>query len=108
MNTNVVANPSMMAKTGILIGGEPSDRVFDDVVDVDATAMYPRIMMAFNIDAAGQIGRLVTVNPDGTDADTDLYMEALASGDPIAVGQQWLELPGLAELADLVLDKNEE
>jgi hypothetical protein len=30
-----------------------------------------------------------------------------ACGDPVEVGRAWLELPGVAELADLVLEKNE-
>ena len=96
-----------MAPTGILIGGQPSDRVFDDVVDFDATSLYPSIILATNIDASGQVGRLVIPQEDGTDADASLLVEAWSSGDMVEVGKAWLGLPGLAELADLVLDDNQ-
>ena len=100
-----VADPKLMGPHGILIGGEPSDRVFDDVVDFDATSLYPSIILATNIDASGQIGRLVVPQEDGTDADSSLLVEAWAGGDMVEVGKHWLALPGLAELSEIVLDK---
>ena len=100
-----VADPKLMAPTGILIGGQPSDRVFDNVVDFDATSLYPSIILATNIDASGQVGRLVIPQEDGTDADASLLVEAWASGDMVEVGKAWLGLPGIAELASLVLQQ---
>ena len=38
---SVVADPKLMGKTGILVGGQPSDRVFDDVVDFVHHAPQP-------------------------------------------------------------------
>jgi DNA polymerase elongation subunit (family B) len=99
-----VADPKLMDATGILVGGQPSDRVFDDVVDFDATSLYPSIILATNIDASGQVGRLVIPQEDGTDADASLLVEAWASGDMVEVGKAWLGLPGIAELAELVLE----
>ena len=98
-----VADPKLMGHNGILVGGQPSDRVFDDVVDFDATSLYPSIILATNIDASGQIGRLVIPQDDGTDADSSLLVETWASGDMVEVGREWLGLPGVAELAGLVL-----
>ena len=104
---SVVADPKLMGKTGILVGGQPSDRVFDDVVDFDATSLYPSIILGSNIDAKGQVGRLLIPKDDGTFGDSSLLVEAWACGDPVEVGRAWLGLPGVAELADLVLEKNE-
>ena len=100
-----VADPKLMGHTGIYVGGQPSDRVFDDVVDFDATSLYPSIILATNIDASGQVGRLVIPLEDGTDADASLLVEAWACGDMVEVGKAWLGLPGVAELAELVIEQ---
>jgi hypothetical protein len=91
-----------MDTTGAPIGGNQSDRVFENVVDFDATSLYPSIILATNIDATGQCGRLVLPQPDGTDADSSLLMQAWASGDPLEVGARWLGLPDLADLCEIV------
>lgn len=101
-----VADPKLMGPAGILVGGQPSDRVFDDVVDFDATSLYPSIILATNIDASGQIGRLVIPGDDGSEADSSLLVEAWAAGDMFEVGREWLGLPGLAELAELVVEQH--
>jgi hypothetical protein len=100
-----VASPRLMAPTGVTIGGKPSDRIFDNVVDFDATSLYPSIITSTNIDATGQVGRIVIPNEDGTDGESSLLMETWACGDILEVGKEWLGLPGLAELAELVLEK---
>jgi hypothetical protein len=100
----LVADPTLMEAVGTEVGGTPSDRVYDDVVDFDATSLYPSLILAFNIDASGQVGRLVIPTDEG-DMDADKLIEAYASGDPVEVGKRWMGMPGLAELAELVLDK---
>ena len=90
-----------MGYTGITLAGSRSNRIFDNVVDFDATSLYPSIITATNIDAAGQVGRLVIPSLDGGDLDTSLLMESLAAGDIVEVGRDWLGLPGLDELANL-------
>jgi hypothetical protein len=99
-----VADPKLMEETGILIDGKKSDRVFDNVVDFDATSLYPSIIMTFNIDNNGQIGRLITQDENGVDVDASLLVEAWSSGDPIEIGKNWLNLPGLGELYQNLLD----
>jgi hypothetical protein len=99
-----VADPQLMGATGIIMGGTRSDRVFDDVVDFDATALYPSIIIGFNIDQSGQVGRLVTLDEYGQDVNSFTLMENWACGDPLEVGREWLGLPGVAELAELVRD----
>jgi len=102
----LVADPTLMEPVGAMVGGARSDRVYDDVVDFDATSLYPSIILAFNIDSSGQVGRLVLPTEEG-DVDTAELVEAWASGDPVEVGRRWFGMPGLAELADLVLDENQ-
>ena len=95
----------LMAPSGIEVGGQPSNRVFDDVVDFDATSLYPSIILSSNIDADGQIGRLLLRKEDGSLGDTFELIEAWACGDPIEIGREWLGLPGVADLTEAVLDK---
>jgi hypothetical protein len=97
-----VADPTMMDKSGVPIGGMPSDRVFEDVVDFDASSLYPSIMLATNLDTTGQLGRIVVQGPDGLDVDTHELMEAWASGDMVEVGKAWFGMPGLDELVAMV------
>lgn len=99
-----VADPKLMDHTGIMVGGVRSNRIFDDAADFDATSLYPSIMRAGNIDASGQVGRLVLEHESGIDQETSLLMESWASGDLVEVGRTWLGLPGVAELAELVCD----
>jgi hypothetical protein len=99
-----VADPRLMEATGTEIGGSPSDRIFDDVVDEDAAAMYPSILLAFNIDALGQLGRLMRVTADGqAEKPASDLAEAWAAGDDVELGKRWFGLPGLGELAADVL-----
>ena len=86
------------------LAGKRSNRIFDNVVDFDATSLYPSIITSTNTDAEGQVGRLVIPQEDGTDKDSSLLVESFASGDIIEQGRDWLGLPGLAELAELVLE----
>jgi hypothetical protein len=102
-----VANPDLMDYTGILLGGSPSNRVFDDAVDFDAKSLYPSIIMMCNIDAAGQIGRLMLYGPGGEPAESSEFVEAVASGDCSEIGRRWLGLPGVGEAAAEVLGAEE-
>ena len=94
-----------MAKSGITIAGERSNRVFDEVVDFDATSLYPSIILSANIDTTGQVGRIVLLGENGEEIDSSLLMEAWASGDAVEIGRRWLGLPGLDELAALLAEE---
>ena len=103
-----VASPDLMRPSGIMVGGAPSDRIFDDVVDFDASSMYPNIILAFAIDTTGQVGRIVLPLEDGTETDASLLMEAWASGDMVEVGRQWLGMPGLDDLLEMLAEPESE
>jgi hypothetical protein len=97
-----VADPNLMGYSGILIEGNPSNRVFDNAADFDATALYPSILITFAIDAAGQIGRIIIFDENGQEIDSSILMEAWASGNTLAIGKVWLNLPSIEELQKAV------
>jgi hypothetical protein len=98
-----VASPSLMDYAGILLDGVRSARVFEAVVDLDAKALYPSVILLGNIDAAGQLGRLLLYLLDGREVDSSEWVEAVAGGSPVETGRLWFGLPGLAELSHAVL-----
>ena len=100
-----VADPKLMGEHGIMIGGKRSSYVFDDVVDFDATALYPSIIMCFNIDAEGQLGRVMILAPNGEYVDASKFIAAMACGDMIELGRLFFNLPGINTLIEEVLDK---
>jgi len=107
-----VADPALMRPTGITVGGARSKTVHDDVIDFDASSMYPSIMIAFNVDADGQLGRVVIPSvhsgAEATDQDSAEIMEVLACGDVLEAGRLLLGMPGLDVLAAQVLDAPDE
>jgi hypothetical protein len=102
-----VSSPSLMDYTGIFIDGTRSGRVFDDAVDLDAKALYPTNIIFANIDAMGQIGRIVLFLADGTEIISNELVEGVASGSALEIGRVWLNCPGLGFLAAEVLGLEE-
>ena len=104
-----VADPKLLKPVGAIIGGNRSDRVFETVVDFDATSLYPSIILATNIDASGQVGRLALPDPEtGAFRDSSHLMTAWASGDFVEVGREWFGMPGTAELLSIVSNASQE
>ena len=104
-----VADPKLLKPVGALIGGNRSDRVFETVVDFDATSLYPSIILATNIDASGQVGRLALPDPEtGAFRDSSHLMTAWASGDYVEVGREWFGMPGTAELLSIISNASQE
>ena len=61
----LVGNPLNNANNGTLIFGKKSKFVFEYVIDFDFSALYPSIIIAFNISPATMIGKLfVDENPE--------------------------------------------
>ena len=86
----LVANPSLLRKVGISILGLLSNKIFDNVVDEDLTAMYPSIILSGCIDMSTMIGKIV----DGED-DTygEILFDLLAEGDVSRLANHILGLP---------------
>jgi hypothetical protein len=97
------ADPMLMDYSGLRIGGVRSNRVFDSVVDLDATSLYPSLILMCNIDPATQIGRLVLFSLGDQEVDSSEFVSTVAGGDAVEMGRRWFGLPGLGELAGAVL-----
>ena len=91
-----VSSPERMDAAGMMVGGERSRRLFESVVDFDATSLYPSIFRAFNIDPAGQYGQMVIKEDGGKEMTAEFIMEALAGG-KVEAGRRLLGLPGVDE-----------
>lgn len=54
----LVGNPLLNSHTGINLFGSESMYVYDDVIDMDFSSMYPHIITAFNIERHTMYGKL--------------------------------------------------
>ena len=65
----LVGNPLLNSNTGIKLFGKPSMYVFDNVIDMDFSSMYPHIIIAFNIERHTMISKLIIpdINEDKYD-----------------------------------------
>jgi len=54
-----VANPKLNKNVGVKINGKNSKFVFDLVIDMDLSSLYPSILSAFNIDITTQRGKII-------------------------------------------------
>ena len=92
-----VSDPERMDKVGMEIGGEKSRKIFENVVDSDATSLYPSIFRTFNVDPSGSYGIITIQTKDGREMGADTLVEHLASGSRVETGRSLLGLPGLDE-----------
>lgn len=60
----IVGDPLLNSHTGLKIFGKKSMYVFINVMDMDFTAMYPSMIMAFNIERNTMIGKLILLGFD--------------------------------------------
>jgi DNA polymerase elongation subunit (family B) len=105
----LVADPTLNDFTGIDLFGTPSMYIFDNVVDMDFSAMYPHIIIAFNIAPNCMVGKLIiggsiqeaykNASQDGKveDAGKD-FVDNLLVGNVANMGTKWFGLPGIIEL----------
>lgn len=68
----IVGDPMLNKNAGKRILGKISKFIFDNVIDMDFSSMYPHIMIAFNIERHTMIGKLLLLNPDGSQRITQL------------------------------------
>lgn len=109
----LVADPLLNSYTGINILGMRSMFVFNYVVDMDFSSMYPHIIIAFNIAPNCMIGKLV-LNKDikdyynQKDIDNDKYdagkdfVDNLLIGNVGNMGAKWFGLPDIEKINQLV------
>lgn len=113
----LVADPELNDHTGIIMFGAPSKYIFDNVVDMDFSAMYPHLIITFNIAPNCMIGKLIIdndvynmlkdLNDIGDikyDAGQDFIDNYLINNIPL-MGSKWFNLPGVKKLDKLIRDK---
>lgn len=96
-----VADPSLLADSGMFVGGQRSDRVFERVCDLDLSSLYPSIILAYNIDFATMFGRIDIWEHDEAGEDvnrSEEFMHNWVSDDSVAIGAKWLNLPSAEDL----------
>ena len=63
----LVGDPTFIEQFGINISGNENTYVFEDSVDLDASSLYPSVMILYNIFKSALYGRVVNIfKPDGT------------------------------------------
>jgi hypothetical protein len=82
---------------GLLINGLRSKFVFENVIDFDLTSLYPSIILAFNLDATTQIGRIESEN-----FDSPRLMDDIVTRDYINIGSTYFGLPNVTEMLNLL------
>lgn len=128
----IVGDPELNDHVGTIIFGRPSKYVFEYVVDFDFSAMYPNIIITFNMAPNTLIGKLfVEENPndliqkinslkvsdlqdinDEDDEDEDIgvviddmgkdFIDNLLTGDIGSTGAKWFNLPKIDDILERV------
>ena len=118
----VVGDPELNAHVGVNVFGKRSKYVFQYVIDMDFSSMYPWSIISFNISAHTMIGKLIIDNEyynhnkkePLSDKDTDggieskelkfeagkQFVEDMLSSDLLRMGRNWFNLPSLEEMFD--------
>lgn len=92
-----VASPLLNKALGIMINGMRSKYVFENVIDFDLTSLYPSIILAFNVDATTQIGRI-----ESEDFDSPRFMDDVVSRDYINIGKTYFDLPNITDMLEIL------
>lgn len=131
----VVGNPLLNSNTGIELFGLPSMYIFDDVIDMDFSAMYPYVIIVFNIERNTMYGKLyiegfnderydhlfiddqiTDINTDDDDDANDEeydpaydsgkdFMDNYLTGDNISLGHKWFNLPNFTDINKKFVEK---
>lgn len=111
----LVGDPTGINNVGAtLFGSERSNRIFLDLIDLDATAMYPSIKLVNNMSDSAQHGRLIildrvspleySVNPHLRGGE---FVDDYETRDYIKVGIKWFGLRRTDEyLKEFIMYKN--
>lgn len=135
----IVGDPELNSFTGKSILGKLSKYIYDNVIDMDFSSMYPHIILAFNIERHTMIGKLQILTAEGEqvsyqfkaqdwmvddidkakaefassneddeeddefddryDAGKD-FMDNYLTGDLLALGTKWFDLPTTEYIVD--------
>lgn len=97
LNTKVVANPMLLGENGMQLFGTKSDRVFETVIDLDLSSLYPSIILAFNIDANTMAGKILPAEGE-VHVDETAYVPTIVENCKTQIGKMFLNLPTFQEV----------
>jgi len=92
-----VANPLLNKPLGLVINGSKSKYIFENVIDFDLTSLYPSIILAFNVDATTQIGRI-----ESDEFDSPKLVDDIVTRNYINIGKDYFDLPNVTDMLELL------
>jgi len=92
-----VADPLLNKPLGLVINGIKSKFIFENVIDFDLTSLYPSIILAFNVDATTQIGRI-----ESNDFDSPKLIDDIVTRNYINIGKEYFDLPNVSDMLELI------
>lgn len=99
-----VGDPNLIDDIGIKIVYDKSNKLMDCVVDFDLTALYPSIIIAFNISPESYAGRITVMRRNIIDEFEDCtkdFIDDYISNDTINFCSKWLKLSTIEEIISL-------
>jgi len=95
-----VASPLLNDYCGMILNGKPSKYIYQKVIDMDLSQLYPSIIIGYNIDTTTQYGRLfLDGRPPTKEYDpAGDFIDNLECNNPIQLGKKWFNLPSTEEL----------
>ena len=100
----IVGRPELIEQLGILVQGTPS-YIFDDVIDLDATSLYPSLMIINNLFKSAIYGRVTDVYVNNMKYSSGIGLfEAIQTIDQsiLDIGQQYFKLPSVSDICALI------
>lgn len=117
----LVADPTLNEYEGIVVSGKKSMYVYDNVVDMDFSSMYPYIIIAFNIAPNTMVGKLIIGGSieEAYNAALELkkgkvvkkedpgkdFVDNMLTGNILNMGSKWFNLPSVEHIATTLKDK---
>ena len=99
-----VSSPLLNRHNGIVINGKKSKYIFENVIDMDLSSLYPSIILAFNIDTSTQFGRILMSNDIGEDLAPE-FIDYLISQNYLEIGNKYFNLPTATEIINMIQEK---
>jgi DNA polymerase elongation subunit (family B) len=98
-----VADPNLLDSVGFeIFEGKKSNKIFENVIDQDLSAMYPSIIVALNIEKPTQLGMLL----DENNKPFTSIPRSLAANEITCSGKRLLGLPDISEVLDFLKKEN--
>jgi DNA polymerase elongation subunit (family B) len=99
----MVADPNLNNSNGLILNGSKSKFLYNNVIDFDLTSLYPSIILAFNVDATTEIGKIETLTELFS---SDELFDDIVANDTIKTGHKYFNLPSLEDMVEKI-DKSD-